>query len=300
MALWTVRPSGGDYTSLDAACGDATGHDVVADAEILTIRVEGDWSGGADTAAVFMGTGTRNETYYVQVDADSANYAGTALDTNKYLLDVSGADAVRLNGSHVRVKGLQIRCSNDLGIYYAATDSGDTRKAEDCWIRAQLYGISVRGGDLHVTNCILISYDGGGTGRGINVLNSTTDFWFHNVTMDGWEYGVHCTQSYGEITNTGFVSCTTDIHSSWTGTASNNSTSTPTWDTAHALSSSDTTWKGQGTDLSSHSDSPVTTDILGTTRPATPSIGAHEPAAAAAGAGVFRHNVFRAQHLLVR
>ncbi len=115
----TVKPSGGTYTTLQ----NAIAGEVVANANlvtmdgILTISIEGDWSGGPDTAAVTINGFTMDATRYLVIQADSANRAiKTSLDATRYILSVTDADAINVNDSHVRIYGLQIRI-----VYAAAT-----------------------------------------------------------------------------------------------------------------------------------------------------------------------------------
>jgi parallel beta-helix repeat protein len=114
----TVKPSGqgGTYTSLQAAI---TG-EVAANANlvtgldgILTIQIEGDWSGGADTTEVHMAGFTADASHYINITTDSANKAGTSLDIDKYYLNVTSGTgykgAIDVFTPYTRITGLQIR-----------------------------------------------------------------------------------------------------------------------------------------------------------------------------------------------
>jgi hypothetical protein len=112
----TVRPSGGTYTTLQAAFDG----EVIANPDltaggmngILTISIEGDWSGGADTTAVSHGTFTTDSTHYIIIKTDAANRAGTAFSASKYRLEAASIGAggtLNLKTSYTRCIGLQVR-----------------------------------------------------------------------------------------------------------------------------------------------------------------------------------------------
>jgi hypothetical protein len=109
----TVRPSGGDYTSLQAAItGEVTANaNLVTGLDgILTIQIEGDWSGGPDTTLVNVTGFTTDADHYVKIVTDKDNRAGTARDAGKYRLAASSNQGtLNLNQAYTRVTGLQVR-----------------------------------------------------------------------------------------------------------------------------------------------------------------------------------------------
>jgi len=108
----TVKPSGGDYSSLAAFDAGEARNLVTAD-EIAIASIEGDWSGGPDTAAVELGTDwTTDSTRYIEIKADSANHTSGVWDSNKYILKGESVHGViRLQASHVKIRYIQIECN---------------------------------------------------------------------------------------------------------------------------------------------------------------------------------------------
>ncbi len=108
----TVRPADGDYTSLQAAItGEvAANDDLTAMEGILHIKIEGDWSGGADSLATLIGF-TTSADYYVHIYTDSANRASASgWDAAKYRLEVTDGIGLYINEvNYVRIDGLQIK-----------------------------------------------------------------------------------------------------------------------------------------------------------------------------------------------
>jgi hypothetical protein len=106
----TVKPSGGDYTTLDAAID----HLVASHANLVTadkyalVEIGGTWS-SADTAAVTVAGLTTSATCYLFVYTDAANRAtASALKTDRYRLQTTNAKAVYLDDNYSYWDGLQI------------------------------------------------------------------------------------------------------------------------------------------------------------------------------------------------
>ena len=107
----TVKYSGGDYDSLDAAiAGELIANaDLTSMAGILNIKIEGDWSSGADTAAVDIDGFTTSAAYYLNIYTDSANRAtAEGYKTDRYRMEVANNVILRISDDHVRVDGLQL------------------------------------------------------------------------------------------------------------------------------------------------------------------------------------------------
>lgn len=106
----TVRPSGGDYTTLAAAvAGEAT--DLTATG-MLYIKIEGDWSGGPDTTTVDFDGYTTDATHYIKVYTDSANRASTTWNTSKYVFQITDANAFMVREDYLWIDGLQVEIVN--------------------------------------------------------------------------------------------------------------------------------------------------------------------------------------------
>jgi len=108
MANKYIKPSGqgGDYTSLSA--WEAQNRDLVTAQDIENAIIDGDWSGGADTAAVVIEGWITSSTYYINIYTTSAARHAGKWNTSKYRLQVSSAKALRITDKVVYLDGLQI------------------------------------------------------------------------------------------------------------------------------------------------------------------------------------------------
>jgi len=114
--LHTVKPSGGDFTSLSAAFNhiEATHNDLVSADVYAEIEIGGDWTSAPDTTAVNIHYFITDATHYLRIYTDAANRAkASAWDTGRYILSVPNAVAMTIDwfsagGDHVRVDGLQM------------------------------------------------------------------------------------------------------------------------------------------------------------------------------------------------
>lgn len=195
----TVRPSGGDYTSLSAAIlGEK---DINADLTaggmdgILYIKIEGDWSGAPDTTLVSINYFTTDATHYVSIYTDSANRAkASGWDTSRYILAVTDAIALSIADDYVRVDGLQIdqiysSTAAQSGIYISSIVADNNyQRISNCRIRGTVNGdangVGIRVNDVDsicdIWNCIVYNHDGGGifvdNGGVVNIWNCTVAY----------------------------------------------------------------------------------------------------------------------------
>lgn len=114
----TVKPSGGDYATLAAAiAGELVANaNLVTMEGILTISIEGSWSGSPDTTAATVSTSgfTTSAAYYLKIIADSANAFAGKWDTTKYILQSSSYnDTFAIETDYCRIEGLQIEQTED-------------------------------------------------------------------------------------------------------------------------------------------------------------------------------------------
>lgn len=173
----TVKPSGGTYTTLQGAItGElAANADLTAMAGILTISIEGDWSGGADSTAVFVNGFTTSTDYYIKVTTDAANRAkASGYDTTRYIIETNGgaeAGQIRIQDQNVWIDGLQV--------HNAAT-------AADYTPCIQVDSIAA-GGQVRISNCRLrqagnVSYKE----EGVLVNDTDTNLVVWNTIMYGF------------------------------------------------------------------------------------------------------------------
>ncbi len=193
----TVRPGGGDYTSLNAgivaeiaANADLTSDNGSGSAGILNFQIESDWSGGADTSGVATNGFTQSATYYANVYTDSANRAKVGgWDTNRYILDVGSGWAIYSPDDYTRYDGLQIE-SSDQAFRDGIIFDGNSGQASGCRIRSpgspgdEHRGIKIgsgASGTFNLFNNIISGFDGT-SGAALLVDNAgTTVNDFNNI-----------------------------------------------------------------------------------------------------------------------
>lgn len=157
----SVHPTGegtGDasYTTLALAIAGEE-KDLVTNTRILTIEIQGDWSGGADSTEVSVTGFTVSSSYYVIIQTDSANRHAGVWDTNKYVLEKSHGGAVfTLVNSYTRMIGLQIRntATGDYQAFKEDTSGCDGWLMDKCLLRGGSGGkdILIGGGDGEIRN----------------------------------------------------------------------------------------------------------------------------------------------------
>jgi hypothetical protein len=156
----TVRPSGGDYTTLAAAVSgeisanaDLTTDNGSGSAGPLIIEVQGTWSTD-DTSAVTISGFTTSSANYLEIRADSSNNAvKDGWDTGRYRLVVAGT-AITNEDAYVRITGLQIKATGTFALNLAYWDSPTPNdiRVDSCRIRGN-------GTTNDVVGCY--AYDGG-------------------------------------------------------------------------------------------------------------------------------------------
>lgn len=121
MTTWTVKPSGGDYTTLASALSNAS--TVASD----IIEISGDWTSTTDTSAATVA----DDTITIQTKAgDQARHVGFDNGGSNYELAVSAAHALTVNNTGCVIDGLIIKQdgtgASDEGIRYGATTDNST------------------------------------------------------------------------------------------------------------------------------------------------------------------------------
>ncbi len=194
----TVRPADGDYTTLQgailgevAANADLTSDNGSGSAGILHFKIEGDWSGGADTTAVVVNGFTDSADYYPHIYTDSANRAEAASwNTSKYILAVTDLSCLVITDNYVRVDGLQVNIiysssANRWGIYAGSLAAGNDIRISSNRVRGTVNaaangrGIGTDGSNaiIKIWNNIVYECDS----RGIFIDAGTTVDIFNNT-----------------------------------------------------------------------------------------------------------------------
>ncbi len=303
----TVRPSGGTYASLQAAItGEALANaDLTASGlnGILTIFIEGDWSGGADTAAVDITGFTVDSTHYVNIITDSANKTGTSRSATKYRLETSG-QSINIRNAYTRINGIQIKGNSNHGSLRFFSDGSTTT---GCIVDSCL---------LYDNGSVSIEFHTGANGNLVRNTNIIGSYWeavksltgaaaysnsIYNCSFTG-RYGVYVYGTDTIVAKNTYVNATSgdawnDTTDSGTltltscysddGTHSTSSAAFSTSNFANVNSNSEdlslvsgSSLIGAGTDLRSDPVWPFDYDILGNTRGASWDVGADEFVAA--------------------
>jgi hypothetical protein len=311
-ATKTVKSSGGDYTSLNAALAGMSGN-LTTDcggtggAGILTIEC---YAMG-DTNLADTGTGyTTSADYYINITVPVAERHSGVWSDSKYRLvpNVDEAQSLTIQESYTIIDGLQIAVTSHASrtsyLVGCRVSSGNHVVIKNCICKGKAsitnsLGLAVQAGDVQlIYNNIIYDLVGSGC-KGIAVDNEDGDqlAYIYNNTVYGCASGI-VTDRWRKhtLTNNLVANCTTDFSGEFlsattnatdgstaptAGTTSGNRTSqTFTFvdadnDDFH-LASNDAGARDYGTSLSGT----FTTDIDGETRSGTWDIGADEYVAA--------------------
>lgn len=204
----TVTPAGqgGDYNTLAAAIA----HLVAVHADFVTadvyglVEIDGDWSGGPDTAFVYVNGLTLDATRYLSIYTTAAARHDGKWNTGKYILSVSAGAvySLRIADDYVRVDGLQVAYTTDVAasVVYVV---GPTINACD----TRLSNLIIKGtnsaantqsairvdsdigtGSLYVWNTIAYNFGVGGTTR-VYYVGYAGNYYLYNCVSIGGDYG---------------------------------------------------------------------------------------------------------------
>jgi hypothetical protein len=255
---------------------------------ILTISIEGDWSGGADTTALDVISFTTDSTHYLKIITNSSNRAGTEFDSTKYRLEASSGigagGTLSIRSNYTQVIGLQVRDTTGDGyssirardatgviidscfVYQSGWYGFDTSNATgtvfaNCISRGSVReGLAIGSGTNYSYNCTFVgassTYVGVSVAAGATLVATNC----YSGGNGGADYSIT-----GTFTDT---TCYSEDGTASTSTAVY-STSTFTNVTAGSedlslVSGSDLI--GEGTDLSADGTYPFDWDITGATR----------------------------------
>lgn len=106
----TVKPSGGDYTSLEA-CMHANEQNLVTADKYFDVEIDGTWS-SADTTATTIHNYTTDSTRYINIYTTASARAVAVWSDSKYRISTQspfGTPTITINSSWVTITGLQIK-----------------------------------------------------------------------------------------------------------------------------------------------------------------------------------------------
>lgn len=306
MALRTIKPSGGDYTSLSA--WEAALPATLSEVETAECYAMQDTSGltidGCDTSAA----------NYIRIYTPSTERHNGRWDTSKYRLDVSRnyEGTLAVYERYVRIEGLQFRNTanatwNQFGLNLNVENGGGVDESStDLRVDACIaygctdHGFRAYGGRARFTNCI--SYGNGGRGFDVGYDHwsgsySVNHQLFNCLAAANVGYGFYRHNPYSNVTTVarncyagGDTAADWYINGSSYHTSSNNysedgtaSTTTAAYSTSSGCYFTNVTAGSQDFTLASASSALIdagydlsgtfTTDILGATRSGTWEVG---------------------------
>lgn len=277
---YAVAPAGYSYSAEQDTNYNTRKYNTLADAFTAlpsslsapaVINVIGQWS-SADSSTVSKSLTTSASNYLLLRGIGDARHPGYWTTTNAYrnITNVDYERNIEMTTQYFYIDGLQFSNEADPTTFGAAfrlnMGSGRNYFVDKCIIKTistTQYALTtdVSDGTLTVTRSLFL---GPGTvDSGACYFSGTT--YIYNCTAVGFVYAAF--DSYDGIAiNVGCHNCTTGFRNDWVLTTC--STTSPTFvndGTDYHLASGDTTWKGQGTDLSSDGHYPITDDIDGDT-----------------------------------
>lgn len=310
--LKTIAPSGGDYTSI-SAWEAAEQADLVTLDESHVAEIQGDWSGGPDTASCVIAGWTSDATHTITVRADAANKASAVWDTNKYRLERTGYCLYVDAADFVTIQGLQLRITSTTVTYADVlrinTPNLYTTTIDGCFIVHDSNGLGcitmnlrhVGAGNtrtVYIKNVILVATYPSATNVYLLSMNLSDVYGFNITGYGGWR-GFYQNSGTGDFRNcivngptavcygglSGETSYCISSMADISGTGDQASTTVAFENPAGLdmrLAATDTAAQGKGTSLYSDATLPVTTDIAGTSRGTASAtafdIGAHHQA----------------------
>lgn len=108
----TVKPSGGDYTSLEA-CMNANEQNLVTADQYFDVEIDGSWA-SADTTAVTIHNYTTDATHYINIyttgDARHNGKAAAVSGLSSYRL-ITTTHSISVLSANIIIDGLEIQCT---------------------------------------------------------------------------------------------------------------------------------------------------------------------------------------------
>ena len=213
----TVKPSGGDFTTLNGALAHlAASHQDLISADVYaTIEIDGTWS-SADTTAATIPNLNGDATRYLSIYTTAAARHNGKWDTGAYILSPANSTALNVNAgnlAHIRIDGLQMGPSSTSGNYqacfYISTVPTATIWLSNCILKQTGDNSDITPGvfceDSSATLCMwnCIVYGLGTTDHALNSAICGYDFTAYNIyscVAIGGKYGIYAGDTGGTIT----------------------------------------------------------------------------------------------------
>lgn len=187
----TVKPSGGDFTSLDA-CLDhiAASHANLVTADVYAlVEIDGTWT-SPDTAACTTNGITSDATHYLSIYTTAAARHDGKWNTGAYNLLVADATAFTYRGgADCRLDGLQIGLSSasdhsQACVYATALSAGSSLRVSNCILK-QAGNASYRCPTLFLNDADLTAYVWNTIGYGMGALDHAANSCVYIVAATG-------------------------------------------------------------------------------------------------------------------
>jgi len=299
MTIKTVKSSGGDYTTLQAAI-NACPSDITAAGTNETWEIEC-YSSVTGTENITVSGKTTDSSHYIRIytpagERHNGVSGGFSIGSSYY------SPAISCSVSDLRIEGIRfVLLTNGTGCIYVTGAATRRVEVSNCIALEQMaYGLvkidSCTGGEIRIRNCItkdnMIAYNQSGSGYTTRCYNNTGYF---TSNSDGFTQNsvgtmicknniVRRAAGSGYAYNGTFTSSNNNQSSDTSAPGSNPVHSAdPTFVNAGGndfhLASNDTVCNGLGADLSGDADWPFSDDIDYQTRSGAWSIGADQIAA---------------------
>ena len=230
--LKTVKPAGGDYTSLEA-CMNANEQNLVTADKYFDVEIDGDWSGGADTTAVTIHNYTTDATRYINIYTTATARHKGVWSTSYYRLQLAlsletNTNLITISNNYVTINGIQTYATGGGGSwlnFYSIANEGNYDTIKNCILRG---GVTTAGHHVGYVqnNSNLIDYiynnvfygfvTTSGNGNGLQITsgnggNGTS--YIYNNTIYGCTIGFlsDTNRNYAVRKNNIFNDNTTDI-----------------------------------------------------------------------------------------
>lgn len=289
MTIKTVKSSGGDYTTLQAAI-NACPSDITAAGTNETWEIEC-YSSVTGSRDISISGKTTDATHYIRIYTPSGE-RHNGLTGGFSIEDANVVHGIDIANDHVRIEG--IRFVHVTGGNGAIRISGAATRnvlIGECIVAGGLYpGIrisSVTGGTISVRNCVNVNTSGtyndpliyassgsGYTVRAHNCTSYTSSTGTDDNRRQFWNVAgvtcvaVNCIAGHGASGNAAFTGTwSSSSYNTTTDASAPGTNATTSWSNVFT-SSTDyrLTSEVAGTDLSGDANLPVTTDITGATR----------------------------------